>query len=110
MAQSPKHPDRLSGLAYKAYVDDLRESPALFIVQALAQKYHGRIAVVEPHIESLPDSLQGQSVVLTGLQKAFDWADVIVALVGHKQIKSICLDHYDDACIVDAAGIRKNEA
>ena len=47
---------------------------------------------------------------MTGLQEAFDWADFIVALVGHKQLKSICLDHYDDACIVNVAGIRKNEA
>lgn len=97
------------GLAYKADVDDLRESPALAIVRALAQKYPGCIAVVEPHIENLPDTLQGQGVVMTGLLEAFDWADVIVTLVGHNQFKSICFDHLDDKRIIDVAGIRKNE-
>ena len=98
------------GLAYKADVDDLRESPALSIVQALAQKYPGRIAVVEPHIESLPDILQDNGTVMMGLQEAFDWADVNVALVEHTQFKSICFDHLGDKRIVDVAGIRKNEA
>lgn len=98
------------GLAYKADVDDLRESPARSIVLALTQKYPGRIAVVEPHIENLPDILQSQGAVMMGPQEAFDWADVIVALVRHNQFKSICFDHVDEKRIVDVAGIRKNEA
>lgn len=98
------------GLAYKANVDDLRESPALSIAQALARKYPGRIAVVEPHIESLPDIFQEGGAAMMEPQEAVDWADVIVALVGHNQFKSICFDHLDDKLFVDVAGIRKNEA
>jgi UDP-N-acetyl-D-mannosaminuronic acid dehydrogenase len=97
------------GLAYKANVDDLRESPALSIVQALAEKYPGRIAVAEPHIESLPDVF-GDGAAMMGPKEAIDWADVTVTLVGHDQFKSICLDHADDELFVDVAGIRKNDA
>ena len=98
------------GLAYKADVDDLRESPALSIVQALADTYPGCIAVVEPHIEILPESLRERVMAKMELQEALDWATVVVTLVGHRQFKSICFDNYDDKCIVDVAGIRKNQA
>lgn len=98
------------GLAYKADVDDLRESPALSIVQALARKFPGRVAVAEPHIESLPDDLREGGAAMVGPQEAVDWADVTVALVGHNQFKSICFDHVDDKRFVDVAGIRKNDA
>lgn len=97
------------GLAYKADVDDLRESPALTIVQRLARKYPGCVTVVEPHIESLPDILQDSGVVLMEPQESIEWADVIVALVGHSQFKSISSDHLDDTRIVDVAGIWKNK-
>jgi len=98
------------GLAYKADVDDLRESPALSIVQALAETYPGCVAVVEPHIESLPESLCERNVAMMGLQEALGWATVLVTLVGHNQFKSICFGHLGDMRIVDVAGIRKGEA
>lgn len=98
------------GLAYKADVDDLRESPALAIVQALADTFPGCLAVVEPHIDILPESLREKGVAKMELREALDWAGVVVTLVGHRQFKSICFDHYDDTCIVDVAGIRKNQA
>ncbi|MBE1427294.1 UDP-N-acetyl-D-mannosaminuronic acid dehydrogenase [Desulfomicrobium macestii] len=98
------------GLAYKADVDDLRESPALSIVQALADSFPGCLAVVEPHIDILPESLREKGVAKMELKESLEWATVVVTLVGHRQFKSICFDHYDDTCIVDVAGIRKNQA
>src|SRR5699024_5132021 len=48
------------GLAFKPNIDDLRESPALNITQALAQQFTGStILAVEPHIDQLPASLMG---------------------------------------------------
>lgn len=40
------------GLAYKANIDDLRESPALKIIEEL-KKHHARVATFDPHVPSL---------------------------------------------------------
>lgn len=98
------------GLTYKADVDDLRESPALAIVRALAQRYPGCITVVEPNIDTLPEQLFQQDVAIQTLEDALHCARVIVVLVNHQHFKSICFDQYDKALIVDVVGIRKNEA
>lgn len=45
------------GLAFKADVADLRQSPALQITQQLATWHQGELLVVEPYIRSLPSSL-----------------------------------------------------
>jgi UDP-N-acetyl-D-mannosaminuronic acid dehydrogenase len=95
------------GLTYKADIDDLRESPALAIVQALAQKHAGRVAVVEPNIEDLPRGLTQLDVTKKPLEEAIDWATIVVTLVGHKQFKAIRLDQRSTPCIVDLVGIGK---
>lgn len=98
------------GITYKADVDDLRESPALAIVQALAQSYPGGITVVEPHIEALPEHLHLQDVVIKNLEDALHWANIIVVLVAHQSFKSILFDQYDKSLIIDVVGISQNEA
>jgi hypothetical protein len=45
------------GIAYEADIDDLRESPALDITQALAESGCGEILVVEPNVTQLPARL-----------------------------------------------------
>src|SRR3546814_8616070 len=37
------------GLAFKANIDDFRESPALKIASRLARRYGSRVKLVEPH-------------------------------------------------------------
>lgn len=72
------------GLAYKADIDDLRESPAVDIVRALARRTEGAILVVEPHIDRLPDGLADKrNVRLVDIQTAYEDADVIVLLTDH---------------------------
>lgn len=51
----------LMGLAYKADVDDLRESPAVEVAQRVAEKWAGEVLVVEPHVSNLPSSLSKHS-------------------------------------------------
>lgn len=74
------------GVAFKPDIDDLRESPALEIVKAIASSHPGRMLVVEPNIYSLPESLQ--SAALTSVAEAFD-ADLKVLLVDHKEFKEM---------------------
>lgn len=66
------------GLAFKPDIDDLRESPACHIAESLkAQGYD--VMAVEPNIEQHGD------MKLVALEQALAEADVIAALVRHRQ-------------------------
>jgi len=76
----------LLGATYKPDVDDLRESPALFIAQELQKKSDVEITICEPHVtkDRLGTALSAQVVsLLDGVNDA----DVIVCLVAHSQFK-----------------------
>jgi len=73
------------GLAFQPDVDDLRESPALRIVELLAKTSGAQVLAVEPHVTALPAHVQGcADIRLVSLDEAFAEADVIVGLVRHK--------------------------
>lgn len=57
------------GLAFKANIDDLRESPALDIVKQLATSGVGEIIAVEPHVSELPISLKMKELHFFQLKK-----------------------------------------
>ena len=92
------------GLAFKANIDDLRESPALEIVQHLAQKCFGQILVVEPFIERLPDSFPDGSAQLVSFNEALDRADIIVLLVDHKQFRAVDRERLQQKIVIDTKG------
>ena len=73
------------GLAFKADVDDLRESPAVEIVHELALKNIGRLLVVEPHTQVLPKQLDGLGLTLQSLDAAIAAADIVLLLVNHRE-------------------------
>lgn len=66
------------GLAFKPDIDDLRESPALQVAEALKSQGYDLIAV-EPNIDSL------DSFTVVKLDQALKKADVIALLVKHRQ-------------------------
>jgi UDP-N-acetyl-D-mannosaminuronic acid dehydrogenase len=93
------------GLAYKADVDDLRESPSLEVAAELARAFAGRVIAVEPNIASLPSSLQELGVELSTIDDAIDRSDVVVVLVGHKQFKDFDTRAVSNKQLIDAIGL-----
>lgn len=91
------------GLAFKADIDDLRESPAVAIAAELLKRHPGKVIMVEPNIESLPVSLAAASLVST--EQALEQADIAVLLVDHQQFKNLSLPQH--LGVVDTRGIWK---
>jgi len=75
------------GLSFKPDIDDLRESPALEIVERLQECHAGSLLVVEPNITQPPPSLGNVSLV--GVEEALRDAQLHVMLVDHRPFKGI---------------------
>lgn len=95
------------GLAFKANIDDLRESPSLEIVERIAERQLGpRLLVVEPYVADLPPGLVGYAhVELADLDAALAVADVVVLLVDHVQFKSVDRATLSGKAVIDTRGI-----
>lgn len=94
------------GLSYKADIDDLRESPALHIVERLAQEHVGELLIVEPNVKKLPASLsQASNIKLVELREALAAADIVLLLVDHRQFKRIDRDLLKPKITIDTRGI-----
>lgn len=90
----------MMGLAFKPNIDDLRESPAKYIVTKVMQGCNNaNILVVEPNIT------EHNVFKLTDYREAYDRADIVVMLVAHDPFKN--LPWNDDKVILDFCGIYK---
>ena len=90
----------MMGLAFKPDIDDLRESPAKYIVTKVMQSYsNSSILVVEPNIK------EHRVFKLTDYQQAYEQADIVVFLTGHTPFKQ--LPWSDEKIILDFCGIFK---
>lgn len=69
------------GATYKPNVDDLRESPALFIAQELTNHYHHQIFVCEPNAEKSALEKMGITQLVTISEGCK--SDLLVLLVEH---------------------------
>jgi UDP-N-acetylglucosamine 2-epimerase (non-hydrolysing) len=94
----------LFGLSYKPNIDDMRESPAIYIARQLLALKDIKTVVCEPHIKqkALPEELQICAVNIT---QALDQADIIVFLVAHTRFKAIDKKILAQKTVVDACGI-----
>ncbi len=70
------------GLAFKPDIDDLRESPALFITRRLINEQI-EVLAVEPNVKS------SDEFTLIDYEEAIENADIVVFLVAHSEFKGI---------------------
>ena len=90
----------LMGLAFKPNIDDLRESPAKYIVNKVLQNdSNGAYFIVEPNIET------HNVFKLTDYTQAVANADIIVFLVAHNEFKNINIS--SEKVVLDFCGIKK---
>ena len=102
---NPGMPVACLGLAFKANIDDFRESPALKVAAALAARYGARIRVVEPHIDTLPAAFTGTGAALTDVDAALAAWPIMIVLVDHDIFKSIPLEERAGKHVLDSRGI-----
>ena len=93
------------GLAFKADVDDLRESPAIEIVAELARDKVGRLLVVEPHTRELPPRLAAlPGIALVLAEDAIRAADIVLLLVNHCAFAAADRTLLRDKVVIDTRG------
>jgi UDP-N-acetyl-D-mannosaminuronic acid dehydrogenase len=85
------------GLAFKPDIDDLRESPAVYITKSLISQGL-EILAVEPNISS------HKNFEIIDFETAINDADIIVYLVAHKEFKGIRIFGKE---VIDFCGVNK---
>ncbi len=93
------------GLAFKANIDDFRESPARLVSATLARKYGSRVHVVEPHSEELPIEYGGTGATKISLEEALATCGVLIVLVDHDAFKRVPLELRAAKKVYDTRGI-----
>ena len=93
------------GLAFKANIDDFRESPARLVSATLARKYGARIHVVEPHTEQLPIEYEGTGATKIDLETALSTCGVLIVLVDHDAFRQVPLERRIGKRVYDTRGI-----
>jgi UDP-N-acetyl-D-mannosaminuronic acid dehydrogenase len=87
------------GLSFKPDIDDLRESPAMYIASRILSESTADILVVEPNIE------KHKTFNIVNYNEAYQKADIVVWLVAHSPFFSIAKDL--SKVELDFCGIRK---
>ena len=93
------------GLAFKANIDDFRESPARLVAATLARKFGERVRIVEPYAKELPIEYGGTGARLVELEAALASCGVLVVLVDHDVFRRVPLAARADKLVYDTRGI-----
>ncbi|MBB3034355.1 UDP-N-acetyl-D-mannosamine dehydrogenase [Alteriqipengyuania lutimaris] len=105
IADNPGVPVACLGLAFKANIDDFRESPARFIAARLARKFGERVNIVEPYARQLPVEFGDTGARLVDIDTALETCGILIVLVDHDLFRSIPAAERADALVYDTRGI-----
>jgi len=105
IAARPHAPVACLGLAFKANIDDFRESPALHVAEELAARHGSRIRIVEPYARTLPESIAKTGASLIDIDTALETCPILIVLVDHDVFKSVPLAERADKQVYDTRGI-----
>ena len=89
------------GLAYKADVDDIRESPAVDIVRGLVSEDIGEIMICDPYVRAE----QFDALKLYPLSDVLDQCPLILLLTNHRQFRDIPRRILQEKVVVDTRGL-----
>jgi UDP-N-acetyl-D-mannosaminuronic acid dehydrogenase len=93
------------GLAFKANIDDFRESPARLVAATLARKYGERINIVEPYAGELPREFEGTGAKQIDLDEALEECDILLVLVDHDIFRVVPVAERLGKIVYDTRGI-----
>jgi UDP-N-acetyl-D-mannosaminuronic acid dehydrogenase len=95
------------GLAFKANIDDMRESPAVDIVEEIARSLpEVEILVSEPYATALPARLAAlPNLRLVSAEKAVEASDIVALLVDHDQFRAMNKSWLAGKVLYDTRGI-----
>lgn len=99
-AEKFKHPViGCLGLAFKADVDDLRESPAMDIVRKLLKENLGEILIAEPNLK------KHREFTLSPFEAVVAASDIVLLLVDHKEFRDLKAVDLKEKILIDTRGI-----
>ncbi|PNU02776.1 UDP-N-acetyl-D-mannosamine dehydrogenase [Novosphingobium guangzhouense] len=93
------------GLAFKANIDDFRESPARFVASRLARKFGNRMSIVEPYAAQLPIEFTDTGVTQIDVDEALEDCDILIVLVDHDVFRVVPLAERATKLVYDTRGI-----
>ncbi|HKX79559.1 MAG TPA: UDP-N-acetyl-D-mannosamine dehydrogenase [Novosphingobium sp.] len=93
------------GLAFKANIDDFRESPARLVAGTLARKFGSRIQVVEPYAAELPIEFTGTGATQIEIDEALEECEILIVLVDHDIFRVVPLAERSGKLVYDTRGI-----
>jgi UDP-N-acetyl-D-mannosaminuronic acid dehydrogenase len=105
LTDNPKCKVGCMGLAFKANIDDFRESPAMKVAVELAKRFGHRINIVEPYAAALPQELDDTGARLIDVDMALLECDILITLVDHDAFKAIPLAERKNKIVYDVRGI-----